>query len=629
MVERDGILKDFPVFEPGWVWLVGAGPGDPGLLTLHALNALAQADVVIYDALVDEAVLRHARAGATIEYAGKRGGKPSPKQRDISLKLVELARAGKRVCRLKGGDPFVFGRGGEEALALVAAKIPFRVVPGISAAIGGLAYAGIPMTHRDVNHSVTFLTGHDQSGLTPSSIDWRGVARGARVIVMYMAREASRADRGVADLAPVARLASPSPSSRSATTEKQRVLETTLGQAAAERRGERARTAGDRRDRRSGADARGPGLAWCARGKSARRRSAWLAGQDWRERDCMNGLIVAAAASHSGKTTVSIGLIAALRARGLRVGAAKCGPDYIDPKFLEAASGSPAINLDPWAMPPETIERRLALQGEGADIVIVEGVMGLFDGGKEGIGSTASLARLTGLPVLLVVGGHGVAQTAAAVAEGCARLAEGFSVVGAIANQIASERHADLVREGFRRTSVPLLGLVRRDPSISLPSRHLGLVQAEEHEDLAKKIARAGALVAEGCDLDAIVKAATIPPPPCGEGLGEGSLSGRGNEAAFDLDSPKPALGATPPPARGRGTRAASASASRWRRTWRLRLPIRTSSWTGASRARRFRSSRRLPMKARQQAPTPCFFPAAIRSCTPAVSPPRRTSVQV
>lgn len=176
-----------PRFEPGWVWLVGAGPGDPGLLTMHAVNALRQADVIIYDALVGEDVLAHANPAAIREYAGKRGGKPSPKQRDISLRLIELANQGKRVCRLKGGDPFVFGRGGEEALSLVDAGIPFRIIPGISAGIGGLAYAGIPVTHRDINQAVTFLTGHDQTGLTPAAIDWKGVATGAPVIVMYMA----------------------------------------------------------------------------------------------------------------------------------------------------------------------------------------------------------------------------------------------------------------------------------------------------------------------------------------------------------------------------------------------------------------------------------------------------------
>ena len=225
------LFADLPRFEPGWVWLVGAGPGDPGLLTLHAANALMQADAVVYDALVDEAILAHARDGAERIYAGKRGGKPSPSQRDISLRLVELARAGKRVCRLKGGDPFVFGRGGEEALTLVEAGIPFRIVPGISAGIGGLAYAGIPVTHRAVNHSVTFLTGHDQTGLTPSSIDWQGVARGSPVIVMYMAVKhlaliaEKLMEAGRAGGEPVAVVCD-------ATTARQKVLETTLGRAA-------------------------------------------------------------------------------------------------------------------------------------------------------------------------------------------------------------------------------------------------------------------------------------------------------------------------------------------------------------------------------------------------------------
>jgi uroporphyrin-III C-methyltransferase len=230
---ENSVLHGLPAFEPGWVWLVGAGPGDPGLLTLHAVNALAQADVVIYDALVDKRILDFVRPGAAVDYAGKRGGKPSPKQRDISLKLVDLARNGKRVCRLKGGDPFVFGRGGEEALSLVDAGVPFRIVPGISAGIGGLAYAGIPVTHRDVNHAVTFLTGHDQTGLTPSSIDWDSVARGAPVIVMYMAIKhldticSALIAGGRSPDEPMALVSD-------ATTANQKVLETSLGRAPAD-----------------------------------------------------------------------------------------------------------------------------------------------------------------------------------------------------------------------------------------------------------------------------------------------------------------------------------------------------------------------------------------------------------
>ncbi len=177
----------WPDFPAGLVWLVGAGPGDPGLLTLHGLNAVRRADVIVYDALVDPAILEWRRPGVPVEYAGKRGGKPSPKQRAITLRLIELARAGKRVLRLKGGDPYVFGRGGEEALGLVRAGVPFRVTPGVTAGIGGLAQAGIPVTHRDVNQVVTFVTGHDQSGAVPSAIDWAALSRGSPVIVLYMA----------------------------------------------------------------------------------------------------------------------------------------------------------------------------------------------------------------------------------------------------------------------------------------------------------------------------------------------------------------------------------------------------------------------------------------------------------
>lgn len=187
MANHFSVPSSLPVLEPGWVWLVGAGPGDPGLLTLHALNGLSQADTVVYDALVDDRILALAAPDAEMIHAGKRGGKPSPKQRAISNRLVDLAREGRKVIRLKGGDPFVFGRGGEEALDLVDAGIPFRVVPGVTAGIGGLAYAGIPATHRDTNSAVTFVTGHGVTGEVPDGINWPALAQGAPVLILYMA----------------------------------------------------------------------------------------------------------------------------------------------------------------------------------------------------------------------------------------------------------------------------------------------------------------------------------------------------------------------------------------------------------------------------------------------------------
>lgn len=219
--------SDWPTLEKGWVWLCGAGPGDPGLLTLHALNALRQADVIVYDALVQTDILEWAPQADHI-YAGKRGGKPSAKQRDISLRLVELARAGKRVLRLKGGDPFVFGRGGEEAQTLVQHGIPIRIIPGITAGIGGLAYAGIPVTHRDVNQSVTFVTGHDQSGDATGSLDWKAIAQGSQVIVIYMGMK--HIGRIVSELLAAGRpLSEPVGLVTTATTADQEVLESTLG----------------------------------------------------------------------------------------------------------------------------------------------------------------------------------------------------------------------------------------------------------------------------------------------------------------------------------------------------------------------------------------------------------------
>ena len=224
-----------PDFAPGSVWLIGAGPGDPGLLTLLALHAIRSADSVVYDALVDPRILRAARPGAEIVFAGKRGGRPSQKQPDITAMSIALAQEGKRVARLKGGDPFVFGRGGEEALAFVAAGVPFRVVPGITAGIGGLGYAGIPLTHRQAAGTIAFVTGH-QAAADPglaSSVDWSALATACEVLVVYMPLgrlpvivgaliEAGRAPDEPAAL--VAR----------ATTPDQQVVETTLARAVEE-----------------------------------------------------------------------------------------------------------------------------------------------------------------------------------------------------------------------------------------------------------------------------------------------------------------------------------------------------------------------------------------------------------
>src|SRR6195256_2152359 len=228
----DSRRLELPDFLPGSVWLVGAGPGDPGLLSVLALHALDHADIIVYDALVDPRILALARSDAMLDYAGKRGGRPSPSQPDISARLIELARAGKRVLRLKGGDPCVFGRGGEEALALAEAGIPFRIVPGITAGIGGLAYAGIPVTHRDINSAMTFVTGHSSDGAVPNGVDWDSIARGSPVIVLYMGLRhlgtiaARLIAAGRTPQEPVAIVSK-------ATTPAQRVVVTSLAEAAA------------------------------------------------------------------------------------------------------------------------------------------------------------------------------------------------------------------------------------------------------------------------------------------------------------------------------------------------------------------------------------------------------------
>jgi len=224
-------MTDFDelLFEPGTVWLVGAGPGDPGLLTLHALSGLKQADVIVHDALVSDRVLSLASARARCEFAGKRGGRPSHSQNDISLRLIALAREGLRVLRLKGGDPFVFGRGGEEALALAEAGIRFRIVPGITAGIGGLAYVGIPATSRETNQALVLVAGHPAAD-GEDRVNWEALGALGQPLAIYMGLSRLReigARLTAGGLAPETKLAIVT----DASLPSQNVVETTLAAA--------------------------------------------------------------------------------------------------------------------------------------------------------------------------------------------------------------------------------------------------------------------------------------------------------------------------------------------------------------------------------------------------------------
>jgi uroporphyrinogen III methyltransferase / synthase len=176
-----------PRAEPGRVYLVGAGPGDPGLLTARALELIATADVILYDRLIPSAALDGARGDAEVLFVGKEGGGPSVPQEQIEALILDRARAGRTVVRLKGGDPFVFGRGGEEALALREAGIPFEIVPGITSGVAAAAYAGIPVTHRGLATAVALVTGHTrEEGPEESALDWPALAAFPGTLVFYM-----------------------------------------------------------------------------------------------------------------------------------------------------------------------------------------------------------------------------------------------------------------------------------------------------------------------------------------------------------------------------------------------------------------------------------------------------------
>ena len=223
------------------------------------------------------------------------------------------------------------------------------------------------------------------------------------------------------------------------------------------------------------------------------------------------GLIVAAPASGSGKTTLTLALLAALRRRGRIVQPYKCGPDYIDPAFHGIAAGRPSFNLDSWAQSRARFDTLLEIAAD-ADIVIAEGVMGLFDGvassGAWGNGSTADIAAATGWPVVLVLDVGGQAQSAAAVALGFARYRKNVAIAGVILNKVASERHATLVRDGFARIGIDVFGAVKRDTTLTMPERHLGLVQAQEDPALLARLAALADLVERDIDLAAIGAAA-------------------------------------------------------------------------------------------------------------------------
>jgi len=224
------------------------------------------------------------------------------------------------------------------------------------------------------------------------------------------------------------------------------------------------------------------------------------------------GLVVAAPRSGAGKTTVTLGLMRALRRRGLAVQPFKCGPDYIDPAFHAVAAGRPSYSLDTWAMAAGTLSDLVARHAIGADVTIAEGVMGLFDGvadpGQTARGATADLAALFGWPVLLVLDVSGQTETAAAVAAGCARYRDDVGVAGVILNRVSSARHLALIAPAFERIGLKLFGAIASDDQLALPERHLGLVQAGETADIERRLDSFADAIDNAVDLDAIRQAA-------------------------------------------------------------------------------------------------------------------------
>jgi cobyrinic acid a,c-diamide synthase len=261
------------------------------------------------------------------------------------------------------------------------------------------------------------------------------------------------------------------------------------------------------------------------------------------------GLVIGAPRSGSGKTSLTIGLLVALARRGLAVRGVKSGPDYIDPGFHAAATGRPGLNLDSWAMPPALLAALAAEAAADADIVLVESAMGLFDGIPAPVGrsgAAADLCRLFGLPVLLVLDVSGQSQTAAAVARGFAVHDPAVRIAGVVLNRVASERHRRLAADAVEAAGLPVVGAIMRDPTLSLPERHLGLVQAGEHPDLERHLDRLAAMAEASLDVERILQLAAPFAPPATDAAAlppPGQRIALATDAAFTFLYPHHAAG--------------------------------------------------------------------------------------